>query len=297
MNPSRKCTATRLLFALLLLCAGWVQAQSAGQVVNVSGPLFAIKGDGARRVLAVGSNVDQGDLLITEEKTYARIKFTDQGEITLRPGTQLKVESYAFAQTEPTKDNVVFGLFKGALRSLTGLIGKRGNQEAYRLQTATATIGIRGTQFIAELVPGAENDVALYGPERQLAMQQHRSPPLAWSLTGDSVTDVPFGVLPEPRYDLSSLPLQLAANTPPQGNRASGLYVQVIEGVIYISNGAGTQNIAAGEFGFTSGFLQPPVLIPTNPGMEFNPPPAFSSAIGTQDYSASTSKAADCEVR
>jgi hypothetical protein len=296
MNPSEKCIATRLLFALLLLCAGWAQAQSAGQVVNVSGPLFAIKGDGARRVLAVGSSVDQGDMLITEEKTYARIKFTDQGEITLRPGTQLKVESYAFAQTEPTKDNVVFGLFKGALRSLTGLIGKRGNQEAYRLQTATATIGIRGTQFIAELVPG-ENDVALYGPERQLAMQWHRSPPLAWSPTNDSLSDVPSGILPEPGSDLPSVPLQLAANTPSPGNRASGLYVQVIEGVIYITNGAGTQNIAAGEFGFTSGFLQPPVLIPTNPGMEFNPPPAFSSTIGPQDYSASTSTAADCEVR
>jgi hypothetical protein len=179
---------------------------------------------------------------------------------------------------------------------LTGLIGKRGNQEAYRLQTATATIGIRGTQFIAELVPGA-NDVALYGPERQLAMQWRRSEPLAWSLTRDSVTDVPTGVLPDLHSDLSSLPVQLAANTPPQGNRASGLYVQVIEGVIYITNGAGTQNIAAGEFGFTSGFLQPPILMPSNPGMQFNPPPAFSSASGPQDSSASKAKAADCEVR
>jgi len=31
------------------------------------------------------------------------------------------------------------------LRGITGLIGKRGDQEAYKLHTTTATLGIRGT--------------------------------------------------------------------------------------------------------------------------------------------------------
>ena len=36
-------------------------------------------------------------------------------------------------------------MVKGGLRTVTGLVGKRGNQNAYRIGTATATIGIRGS--------------------------------------------------------------------------------------------------------------------------------------------------------
>ena len=40
-----------------------------------------------------------------------------------------------------------FSLVKGGLRTVSGLIGKRGNRDAYKMNTATATIGIRGTVF------------------------------------------------------------------------------------------------------------------------------------------------------
>ncbi len=138
--------ATALLAPTLALAA-------AGTVTHVSGPFFAVGSNGAKRVLAVGSEVNAGDTLITEDKTYARIKFADQGDVTLRPDTQMKVESYAFNQAKPEEDNAVLSLFKGALRTLTGLIGKRGNKDAYRMSTATATIGIRGTTFGATVCP------------------------------------------------------------------------------------------------------------------------------------------------
>jgi hypothetical protein len=44
------------------------------------------------------------------------------------------------------KDNILFSLLKGGLRSVTGLLGKR-SPDAFKLNTATATIGIRGTHF------------------------------------------------------------------------------------------------------------------------------------------------------
>ena len=47
----------------------------------------------------------------------------------------------------------VFALLKGGLRAVTGLIGKRVNRDAYKLRTATATVGIRGTDFNAIEVP------------------------------------------------------------------------------------------------------------------------------------------------
>jgi hypothetical protein len=47
-------------------------------------------------------------------------------------------------------------LLKGGLRAVTGLVGKRGNLDAYRVTTTTATIGIRGTDFTAIAIPAGD---------------------------------------------------------------------------------------------------------------------------------------------
>ena len=54
-----------------------------------------------------------------------------------------------------------------------------------------------------------------------------------------------------------------------------GLYVQVLDGMIHISDDSGAQNFSAGQFGYTSNFQPPPVILPTNSGIQFTPPPAF----------------------
>lgn len=71
--------------------------------------------------------------------------------MTLRPQSNLKIETYQFNQESPAADNAVFRLLKGGFRTVTGLIGKRGNPDAYKLNAAGATIGIRGTDFSSRL--------------------------------------------------------------------------------------------------------------------------------------------------
>lgn len=154
MRQSRSVSVIKPLALALLLAWGSAQAEPVGQVTNLSGPLFALNAQGEQRVLSIGSQVEPGETLITEEKTYAQVRFIDKGLLTLKPGTQFRIESFAFDVKTPEKDNAVFGLLKGALRKVTGLIGKRGNQDAYRMNTPTATIGIRGTGFGATLCPG-----------------------------------------------------------------------------------------------------------------------------------------------
>ena len=118
---------------------------AAGTVTHLSGTLAAIRPDGSARILSRQSEVNAGDLLSTQRDTYAQINFTDGSVITLRPNTQLRIEEYRFAPERPQEDSSFFRLLRGGLRTLTGLIGKRGNQDAYRIGTATATIGIRGS--------------------------------------------------------------------------------------------------------------------------------------------------------
>ncbi|WP_178075114.1 hypothetical protein [Paenibacillus albus] len=66
--------------------------------------------------------------------------------------------------------------------------------------------------------------------------------------------------------------------TPPASNLAPGLYVNVIDGMIVVSNKGGATNFSAGQFGLTPTPTQPPVVVPANPGITFTPPPAFNSS-------------------
>jgi hypothetical protein len=126
------------------------QAATAGQITHLSGTLSAKRADGTSKLLSVKSEVHEGDTLGTESETYARIKFADGGEVVMRPGTQIKVENYSYTAGKPESDNIVLSMFKGGLRAVTGLIGKR-SREKISFLTDTATIGIRGTHFGALL--------------------------------------------------------------------------------------------------------------------------------------------------
>ncbi|NHQ94100.1 FecR domain-containing protein [Janthinobacterium lividum] len=135
------------------MCVGahvWA-GQVAGTVMQLSGPLMAKKADGKMKILAIKSEVEQGDTLLTEKETYALIKLIDNSEITLKPNTSFVIEQFSYTAEQPDGDHAIFSLLKGGLRSVTGLLGKR-NKERFEMKTPAATIGIRGTTFVASYV-------------------------------------------------------------------------------------------------------------------------------------------------
>ena len=154
MPKQRKITVISLLFSSLLLWGSVLFAGQAASVTHLSGPMAVRKGDGSVKAVSIGSKVDEGDTLVTEKRTYARIKFTDGSEVTLKPGSQFKVEKYSFDQGKPAGDSASLNLIKGGLRTITGQVGKRGNQDSYQMKTPTATIGIRGTIYDAQFCQG-----------------------------------------------------------------------------------------------------------------------------------------------
>lgn len=137
----------RLLLASLALLLGVAPAWADGTLTHLSGAVSILKADGKTLPGAVGIRALAGDTVVTGAGGYTRLEMTDGGEMVLRPDSQLKIEAYKFAEAKPTEDSFVFSMLKGGLRTVSGLIGKRGNRDAYELKTETATIGIRGTQF------------------------------------------------------------------------------------------------------------------------------------------------------
>jgi hypothetical protein len=147
-----------LVLLISLFCAGSTWAGTAGQITHLSGVISAKRTDGATKVLSLKSDVQEGDLLTTEDETYARVKFIDGGEVVLRPNSQLKITSYQFQEAEPKNDNIAISMLKGGFRAVTGLLGKR-NKDRVSFGTETATIGIRGTHFGALLCQGDCNNI------------------------------------------------------------------------------------------------------------------------------------------
>jgi hypothetical protein len=146
----RRMNTNKIGFLMLALLAGGASslpafAVSGGEVANLSGTLSAQRPDGALLILSQKSEVRPGDTLTTQKDSYAQINFPDGSSMTMRPNTRMKVENFQFSQDKPQEDGAFFRLIKGGLRTITGLVGKRGNQDAYRISTATATIGIRGS--------------------------------------------------------------------------------------------------------------------------------------------------------
>jgi hypothetical protein len=137
----------RLLLVPLLFLLGTAPAWADGTLTHLSGVVSVKKPDGQTLPGAAGIKVSAGDIVTTGAGGFVRIEMTDGGEMVLRPDSQLQIESYQYVAEKPTEDNFVFRMFKGGLRTVTGLVGKRGNRDAYKLRTETATIGIRGTQF------------------------------------------------------------------------------------------------------------------------------------------------------
>lgn len=141
-----------LVAAMLMMTMAMAQAaEVAGKVGYMSGTLVAQRADGTIKVMGPKSEVLAGDLLITAKDSYAQVQMNDGAQMTLRPNSNLKIEAFQFRKEEPQADNAVLRLLKGGFRTVTGLIGKRGNADAYQVRAASATIGIRGTDFSSRL--------------------------------------------------------------------------------------------------------------------------------------------------
>jgi hypothetical protein len=131
--------------ALSAAFPGLAAAQTAARVDFATGNVTASTPDGRSRTLTRGSDVQVGETISTQQGR-AQMRFTDGAFVSLQPQTDFKIDNYVFDGRGSQNESAVMSLLKGGMRTITGLIG-RTNRDGYRLQTATATVGIRGTGY------------------------------------------------------------------------------------------------------------------------------------------------------
>ena len=131
-------------------------APVVARVLQLRGQLSAERA-GQRVELPEGAPLYASDKVETISGGHAVLAFRDDTRITLNSGTRLALTQYNFEPEQPAQGNSIFQLLRGGLRVATGLIGKA-NPSKVRIQSSTATIGIRGTVFDITCGPAAGNE-------------------------------------------------------------------------------------------------------------------------------------------
>lgn len=119
---------------------------ATARIVQLQGSLVAVSETGERRQVLAGGPAYKGDTLETSPGAQAVMVFRDDSRITVAGNTRVRIEDFVFDARNPGEGSFTFGLLKGGIRALTGLIGKA-KPAAVRFTTSTATVGIRGTDL------------------------------------------------------------------------------------------------------------------------------------------------------
>lgn len=133
------------IFAFLPLNAHAAAARVEFAVGNAS----IVGSNGSSRSLTKGLEINSGDMVQTSENGRVQLRFSDGGYISLQPNTQFRVDEYNYDGKTDGNEKSFFSLLKGGLRAITGAIGHV-NKTNYQVNTPVATIGIRGTEFLAQ---------------------------------------------------------------------------------------------------------------------------------------------------
>ena len=146
----------KMLLAVVLAC--WsvlVWGQAAGTVDLVDGDVRIYDAARSARTAKIGDSIKEGESVVTGADSELHLVMADGGQLAIRPNTRLLIEKYK--ADGGADDRSVIGLLQGAMRSVTGWIGKF-SPKNYQIRTPTATIGVRGTDHETHVIPPGSKD-------------------------------------------------------------------------------------------------------------------------------------------
>jgi hypothetical protein len=120
-----------------------IAVASIGKITSFKGSVN-IKRDSQDIRAKLNLDIEKNDTISTKKNSNVIIQFEDKTIITVGKNSSLTIEEYLFDQTDQSNSKTQFNFLKGTFKSVTGTIGHI-NPEKFRLKTATANIGIRGT--------------------------------------------------------------------------------------------------------------------------------------------------------
>ncbi len=121
---------------------------AAGTVKRLQGESQILSAAGARAA-EVGATVYAGDRFVTDTGSALGITLHDGTQMAVGPDAAVTLEDFRF-DTTTREGSLLVDVARGAMRMVTGLIARQ-DPKAVEVRTPTATIGIRGTDFLVDV--------------------------------------------------------------------------------------------------------------------------------------------------
>ncbi len=134
----------KYFIALLLICSSTLFAD-IGEISALKGSANLFR-DGEKKIVVKGMKLEKHDKIKTAANSRLQIVFNDKTVISLGQESELSVDEYLY---DDKNKKAGFSITKGFFKSITGKIGKIAPKH-FKIRTANATIGVRGTTIIAE---------------------------------------------------------------------------------------------------------------------------------------------------
>jgi hypothetical protein len=153
------CMLTLLSLSFAVVAETSAATPEVGTTVLVKKKVVGKLGPDERQLQA-GFRVHRTELLQTGPQAQAELKLDDNTKVALGPEAELRLDEYVVAAGNDTK-TVALKILKGTLRFLTG----SNASESYKIETPSATIGVRGTILDVYIAPGGDTFVLLHQGE------------------------------------------------------------------------------------------------------------------------------------
>lgn len=128
---------------LLLLLLNLALFANIGTVMAFKGSALVKQNSGEQTKVYSGLKLSQGDTIFTQKKSRVQVMLLDETVVTIGSNSKFSFNEYLY---DGKKSKVTMSASRGFFRSVTGKIGKLAPQR-FKVKTASATIGIRGTDF------------------------------------------------------------------------------------------------------------------------------------------------------
>lgn len=165
-------------------------AREVGTTVLARNQVTGLLGSEERQLKA-GHRVHRDELIRTGAQAQVELKLDDNTKLALGPDAELRLDEFAVGGGSDAR-SIAVRLLKGTLRFLTG----RHPSESYKIETPSATIGVRGTVFDLYISPQGETFVLLHKGEVEVCSRGQNCRP--HRRVGRIVQVTPFGVVSAP---------------------------------------------------------------------------------------------------
>jgi hypothetical protein len=138
----------RLAAAIALLLPCWALADGIGQI-KVSTGAVTIERAGRQLPATVGATVYQSDRIVTGKDGAVGLSFADSAMLSAGPNTVLVLDQFAF-DPYTRKGSFDVSLKRGTLSAIAGKLVSE-TPGSMRVRTPSAVLGVRGTEFVAQV--------------------------------------------------------------------------------------------------------------------------------------------------